>query len=46
LLERRTLPADGLRAAIAAWDGRFDDALSAMLKEGVVTERAGEYGLD
>jgi A/G-specific adenine glycosylase len=46
LLERRTLAPDSLRAAIAAWDGRFEDALSAMLKEGVVTERAGEYGLD
>jgi A/G-specific adenine glycosylase len=46
LLERRTLAPDSLRAAIAAWDGRFEDALSAMLKEGVVTERAGRYGLD
>jgi A/G-specific adenine glycosylase len=46
LLDRGELPTDGLRAAIPAWDSRFEDALSTMLKEGVVTERAGKYGLD
>ena len=46
LLDEGTLTFDRLRAAIPTWDGRYADALDAMVKEEVVKERDGKYGLD
>jgi len=46
LLDEGTMTPDGFRAAIPTWDSRYADALNAMVKEEVVKERDGKYGLD
>ena len=46
LLSRGGICADDLQSDIEGWDARFDDALKAMVQEGVVKERGGNYGLD
>jgi len=46
LLNRGRLSTDDLQAGITEWNVLFEDALGAMVKEGVVKEREGRYGLD
>jgi len=46
LLASGRLSLEALRESSDIWDTRYEDALKAMLQEGVVREHSGEYGLD
>jgi len=45
LLQGGASTRDGLSAAIAGWDLRFDEALSTLQQDGLVSERDGVYGI-